>query len=173
MIKIRSDLQSRTIPHRSPVRELYKDKLPRYIESALYVGIFHDKITPHRLIMGRECLLMKQTNWRVYFGLSCPTSTLVAQISSCIVYSWASVHWNAIGWPSVHWDTTGWPSKFLQGTLGHYWKNLVETAPHWNVTGETLTIAAYTGTPLHTGSVVQTCEYFNIILRMPWIWAPL
>ena len=27
-------------------------------------------------------------------------------------------------------------------------ENLVETVPHWYVTGETLTIAAYTGTPL-------------------------
>ena len=33
-------------------------------------------------------------------------------------------------------------------TLEHHWKNLVETAPHLTATGETLTIAAYTGTPL-------------------------
>ena len=38
---------------------------------------------------------------------------------------------------SVHWDTTGRPSKYLQGTLEHRWKNLVETAPHWNATRET------------------------------------
>ena len=50
---------------------------------------------------------------------------------------WSSVHWNATGWPSVHWDTTGRPSKYLQGTLEHHWKNLVETAPHWNATGDT------------------------------------
>ena len=49
---------------------------------------------------------------------------------------WSSVHWNATGWPSVHWDTTGPPSEYLQGTLEHNWKNLVETAPHWNATGE-------------------------------------
>ena len=71
---------------------------------------------------------------------------------------WASVHWmvqctlechwNATGWPNVHWDTTGRPSEYLQGTLEHHWKNLVEIAPHWNATGETLTIFAYTGTPL-------------------------
>ena len=40
-------------------------------------------------------------------------------------------------WPSVHWDTTERPSEYLQGTLEHHWKNLVETAPHWNATGET------------------------------------
>ena len=32
--------------------------------------------------------------------------------------------------------------------LEHHWKNLVESAPHWDATGETLTVAAYTGTPL-------------------------
>ena len=47
-------------------------------------------------------------------------------------------HWNAIGWPSVHWDTTGRPSEYLQGTLGQLWKNLFETVPHWNATGETI-----------------------------------
>ena len=61
---------------------------------------------------------------------------------------WSSVHWNATGWHSVHWDATGRPSKYLQGTLEHHWKNSVESAPHWKATGETLTIFAYTGTPL-------------------------
>ena len=50
---------------------------------------------------------------------------------------WSSVHWNATGWPSVHWDTTEPPSEYLRGTLEHQWKNLVETAQHWNATGET------------------------------------
>ena len=70
---------------------------------------------------------------------------------------WASVHrlvqgtlechWNAPGWPSTveyHWAT----QRILQGTLEHHWKSLIETSPHWNATGETLTIAAYTETPL-------------------------
>ena len=56
-----------------------------------------------------------------------------------LVYAgWSSVHWNATGIPLV--DpvyTTGWPSEYLQGTLEHHWKNLDETAPHWNATGET------------------------------------
>ena len=51
---------------------------------------------------------------------------------------WSTVHWNATGWPSVHWDTTGRSSDFLQGTLEHYWNNLVEAALHWNATGETI-----------------------------------
>ena len=61
-----------------------------------------------------------------------------------VYIGWSSVHWNATGWPSVHWDTTGRPIEYLQGTLEHHWKNLVETAH----TGETLIFAAYTGTPL-------------------------
>ena len=61
---------------------------------------------------------------------------------------WSSVYWKATGWASVHWDATVRPSEYLQGTLEHHWKNLVETAPHCNATEETLTFAAYTGTPL-------------------------
>ena len=57
-------------------------------------------------------------------------------------------HWNATCWPSVHWDTTGRPTDYLQGTLEHHWKNLVETAPHSDATGETPVFAAYTETPL-------------------------
>ena len=33
-------------------------------------------------------------------------------------------------------------------TLECHWRNLVESAPHWEATGETLTFAAYTGTPV-------------------------
>ena len=33
-------------------------------------------------------------------------------------------------------------------TLECHWRNLIETVPHWNATGETLTVAAYPGTPL-------------------------
>ena len=54
----------------------------------------------------------------------------------------------ASGWPSAHWETIGRPSEYLQGTLEHYWKDLVEAAPHWNATGEILTFAVYTGTLL-------------------------
>ena len=37
---------------------------------------------------------------------------------------------------------------YLQGTLEHHWKNLIEIAPHCDSTRETLIIAAYTGTLL-------------------------
>ena len=76
---------------------------------------------------------------------------------------WSSVHWNATGMTldpvytgiplgdqahtcRVHWNTTGktWNSP----TLECHWRNLVETAPHWDTTGETLTFIACTRTPL-------------------------
>ena len=57
-----------------------------------------------------------------------------------------------------HWVThqilaryTGTPlEKFSwnRPTLECHWRNLVEFAPHWDATGEKLTFAAYTGTPL-------------------------
>ena len=57
-----------------------------------------------------------------------------------------------------HWATqrifagyTGTPLEKLSWnspTLECHWRNLVESAPHWDATGETLTFAAYAGTPL-------------------------
>ena len=47
---------------------------------------------------------------------------------------WSSVHWNATGMPLVDPVYTGIPlghptnTMYLQGTLEHHWKNLVETA---------------------------------------------
>ena len=46
---------------------------------------------------------------------------------------------------------TGMPLEYhwlTQCPLECHWRNLVESAPHWDATGETLTFAAYTGTPL-------------------------
>ena len=56
----------------------------------------------------------------------------------CLVQCTLECHWNVTGWPSVYRDTTGRPSEYLQGTQEHRWWNLVETAPHWNATRETL-----------------------------------
>ena len=42
-------------------------------------------------------------------------------------------HWMTQCTLGYHWA----PSEYLQGTLEHHWKNLVETAPHWNATAET------------------------------------
>ena len=46
---------------------------------------------------------------------------------------------------------TGTPLEKLSwnsSTLECHWRNLIESAPHWDATGETLTFAACTGTPL-------------------------
>ena len=78
---------------------------------------------------------------------------------------WSSVHWNATGMPLVDPVYTGIPLgrpantcrytgtpleklSLNSPTLECHWRNLVESAPHWNATGETLTFAAYTGRPL-------------------------
>ena len=41
-----------------------------------------------------------------------------------------------------------WATHRRLGTLEHHWKNLVETAPHWNATGETKLNPPHTGMPL-------------------------
>ena len=145
-------------------------------------------------------------------------------------------HWLTQCSLGCHWVTqrilawyTGTPLEKLSWnspTLECHWRNLVESTLHWDVTGETLTFAAYTGTPLEglwqpthtttqivkyaewhpcqfemtrwrdtskqvdrspyirpllgvycsaldTNSALNTCEYFNITLCMPLIWAPL
>ena len=81
---------------------------------------------------------------------------------------WASVHWLVQCKLECHWKTqctlgyhwatkrilagyTGTPLEKLSWnspTLECHWRNLVESGPHWDATGETLTFAAYTGTPL-------------------------
>ena len=51
----------------------------------------------------------------------------------------------------IHAGYTGTPLEKLSGnspTLECHWRNLVESAPHWDATGDILTFAAYTGTPL-------------------------
>ena len=55
------------------------------------------------------------------------------------------------GMPLVDPVYTGIPLEELSWnspTLECHWRNLVESAPHWDATGETLTFAAYTGIPL-------------------------
>ena len=81
---------------------------------------------------------------------------------------WVSVHWLVQCTLECHWLTqctlgyhwatqripagyTGTPPEKLSWnspTLEWHWKNLVKSAPHWDATGETLTFAGYTGTPL-------------------------
>ena len=67
-------------------------------------------------------------------------------------------HWMTQCTLGYHWAIqrilagyTGTPLKKLSWnspTLECHWRNLVESGPHWDATGETLTFAAYTGTPL-------------------------
>ena len=67
-------------------------------------------------------------------------------------------HWLTQCTLGYHWASqrilggyTGAPLEKLSWntpTLECHWRNLVEPAPHWDATGETLTYAAYTGTPL-------------------------
>ena len=64
---------------------------------------------------------------------------------------WSSAHWNAIRMPLVDPVYTGitlgdpsYTCRVHQNTTG----KTVENALHWNAIGETLTIAAYTETPL-------------------------
>ena len=67
---------------------------------------------------------------------------------------WSSVYWNATGMPLVaqctlgyHWAT----QRILAGYNGTPLEKLSWNSPHWNATRETLTFAAYTGTPLEGG----------------------
>ena len=67
-------------------------------------------------------------------------------------------HWLTQCTLGYHWANqrilggyTGTPLEKLSWnspSLECHWRNLVETSPHWEATGETLTFAAYTGTPL-------------------------
>ena len=100
-------------------------------------------------------IVLVGTHWNIYLENICNENISRAVTHVCNIMfltlrqctpEAVECHWNPTGWPSVHWDTTRWPSKYLQGTLEHHWKNLIEIAPHWNTTGETLTIATYTGT---------------------------
>ena len=67
-------------------------------------------------------------------------------------------HWLTQCTLGYHWATqrilagyTGTPLEKLSWnspTLECHWRYSMESAPHWDATGETLTFAAYTGTPL-------------------------
>ena len=103
---------------------------------------------------------------------------LIFDLLRCATYSWTEphtlsqctlagpvytgmpleCHWLTQCTLEYHWATerilvgyTGTPLEKLSWnspTLECHCRNLVESAPHWDATGETLTFAAYTGTPL-------------------------
>ena len=95
-------------------------------------------------------------------------TTLLLIRGCCRPLPWASVHWLVQCTLECHWLTqctlgyhwatqrilaryTGTQLEKLSWnspTLEYHWRNLVESAPHWDATGQTLNFAAYTGTPL-------------------------
>ena len=58
-------------------------------------------------------------------------------------YHWATQLILA-GYTGTSLEKLSWNSP----TLECHWRNLVESAPHWDANGETLNFTAYTGTPL-------------------------
>ena len=58
-------------------------------------------------------------------------------------YHWATQRIRA-GYTGTPLEKLSWNSRTLECNR----RNLVESVPHWDATGETLTFAAYTGTPL-------------------------
>ena len=106
-------------------------------------------------------------NWHQSQDVICPELVFTLQPVHAPL-PWASVHWLVQCTLECHWLTQctlgyHWATqRILAGytwtplenfswnspTLECHWRNLVEYAPHWDATGETLTFAAYTGTPL-------------------------
>ena len=96
--------------------------------------------------------------------LALPPKYISLTLSQCTlggpVYTGMSLecHWLTQCTLGYHWATqrilagyTGTPLEKLDWnspTLECHWRNLVESTPHWDATGETLTFAAYIGTPL-------------------------
>ena len=82
------------------------------------------------------------------------TKNISLTLSQCTlagpVYTWMPLdcHWFTqrilAGYTGTPLEKLSWNSP----TLERHWRNLVETAPHWDATEETLSFAAYTGTPL-------------------------
>ena len=64
-------------------------------------------------------------------------------IQCTLGYHWATLRILA-GYTGTPLEKLSWNSP----TLEYHWINLAESAPHRDATGETLTFAAYTGTPL-------------------------
>ena len=106
--------------------------------------------------------------WEMNCVITVTYSTASLCVSSWQPSPWASVHWLVQCTLECHWLTQctlryHWATKqILAGYIGTpleklswdsptlecHWRNLVESAPHWDASGETLTFAAYTGTPL-------------------------
>ena len=112
-------------------------------------------------------------NWLslIHTPLTLSQCTLACPVYTGMPLQW---HWLTQCTMEYHWATerilagyTGTPLEKLSWnspTLECHWRNLVESAPHWDATGETLTFAAYTGTPLeglwqHTHAPTHIVEH--------------
>ena len=118
----------------------------------VWVRFMFDTDVPHCDILDSDMILdkvLQQLRWRINWHKTCHISILgqaSLTLSQCTlagpVYT---------GMPLVDPVYTGIPLEKLSWnspTLECLWRNLVESAPHWDATGETLTFVAYTGTPL-------------------------
>ena len=79
---------------------------------------------------------------------------------------WDSAHWLVQCTLGCHWLTQctlgHWMTQRIQqGTQDYQWKNLIETAPHWNATGETDHSSLHWTT---TGETVtaHTCRHMHL-----------
>ena len=113
----------------------------------------------------------QEMNYIYHIGLNQFTGFRYTVVYHAVVAAplpWVSVHWLFQCTLECHWVTqctlgchwankrilagyTGTPLEKLiwnRPTLECHWRNLVETDRHWDATGEIITSAAYTGTPL-------------------------
>ena len=67
-------------------------------------------------------------HWGLSSTLTLRQCTLAGPVYSGMLLG---CHWLSQCTLGYHWAT----QRILQGTLKHHWKNLVESAPHWNATG--------------------------------------
>ena len=114
-------------PHDCLLNRLFRRRTKKSSASLAFVRVIHrgPVNSPHKWPVTRKML---------------PLDDVIMYYKSCenIIFCYTPYHEPVYtGWSSVHWDTTGPPSEYLQGTLKHHWKNLVETAPHCNATWET------------------------------------
>ena len=120
---------------------------------------------------------------------TCKTLNNPYTLSQCIlagpVYTGMPLecHWFTQRTLGYHWATQrilagyiGTPLEKLSWnspTLECHWRNLVESDPHWDANGETLTFAAYTGTPLkglwqRTHALTHIVKQSSIHDRLKW-----
>ena len=136
-----------------------KEELNIALRSQVWVmfGYYQGVVQLHfrRSLLGCACNWFARSKEQSLFTLTLSQCTLAGPVYTGMPLE---CHWLTQCTLRYHWATqpilvgyTGTPLEKLSWnspTLECHWRNLVETAPHWDATGETLTFAAYTGTPL-------------------------